>query len=86
MALWKRFLNVKYLLLEKGIIWGRRRGANNDKMLIRTSHISQNLQPLKNDTLTTLTFVSNLLEIGPEVLEKRTKMLKAYNDNNNRFR
>ena len=50
------------------------------------SNLSQKLQALKTDILTTLTYVSNMIEIGPEVLEKRTKMLKAYNDNNNRFR
>ena len=38
------------------------------------------------DILTTLTYVSNLIEIGPEVLDKGTKMLKAYKDNNNKFR
>ena len=71
LALLKKFLNGKYLPLEKGIIWGG--GTNNDKILIWLSNLSQNLQALKTDIPTTLTFMINLLEIGPEVLEKRTK-------------
>ena len=55
----------------------------NDKMLIWLSNLSKHLQALKTDIITTLTFVLNMLEIGPEVLEKRTKILKAYNDNKN---
>ena len=46
-------------------------------MLIWLSNLSQNLQALKTDILTTLPFVWNMLEIGPEVLEKRTKMLSS---------
>ena len=65
LALLKRFLNVKYFTFGKVIILGGGGflkgytlgggGTNNDKMLIWTSKLSQHLQALKTDILTTLT-------------------------------
>ena len=82
-SLLKRFLNVNYHPLEKGIIWGKG-GTDNDKMLIWISNLSQNLHAFNTDILLTLTFVSNLVGIGPG---EEDKMLKAYkNNNSNKFR